>query len=124
MDKAASLPFKLTDQVSVSGTYTSSVSGIIYRDSVGYQVNLNSGAPTGYVQIDVCSDYNPGLPQSGPGSLNNGTWTTVASVSVTSTSFPVTFQLNQLASAFSRLQMVTSSGTAVITTYFTAKSLG
>lgn len=123
MDKAASLPFKLADQVSVSNaTYVSSVSGIIYRDSVGYQINLVSGSPTGYVQVDICSDYNPGLPLSG-GSNNTGTWTTIASVSAAA-SFPITFQLNQLAAAFSRYQFIVSSGTAVHTTYFSAKSLG
>lgn len=128
MDKAVSTQFQILGSVSVSATttITSSVSGIIYRDSVCYQINA-SGAPQGIININASADYSPGLPQGpqGSGQANAGNWATLASISVTAaTAFPVIFDLNQLSMPWTQCQFVSSTGSGVISVWTSAKSLG
>ncbi len=125
MVKEVSPPFLIVSSVSVSGatTFTSSASGVIYRDSIGYQVNW-SGTPIGTFQINGSLDYNPGTPQSN-GALNAGSWVTITSQAVGSgTSQPVLFNLNQLAAPWTQFQFVSSTSSGTLAVYVTAKSLG
>lgn len=75
--KMVSPPFQLCASVSMTGTdvFTSSVTGILYRDVISYQFSW-TGIPSGNFDIQGSNDYNPGLPESA-GSLNNGTWTSI-----------------------------------------------
>lgn len=121
-------PFNIFNSVSVSATqtFTSSNSSVKYLDTVGYQFNL-SGTPTGVLQINGSLDYNPVLPQSADpinGSLS-GTWTTIASVSVSSgTPSPVFFNMNQLGFAWIQSQFISSTATGTLSGWICGKSLG
>lgn len=125
MVKEVSSPFLIIGSLSVSAanTYTSSASSILYRDSVCYQVNA-AGVPTGSLNINGSADYNPGTPQS-TGTLNAGNWTTITTQAIGSgTSYPVLFNLNQLAMPWTQFQFVSSTNTGTISVYVSAKSLG
>ncbi len=125
MLKEISPVFQLMNAVPISGTttYTSSNSQVLYKDSVGYQVNF-TGSPVGVLQVNGSLDFNPGTPQS-RGSLNAGNWTTISSTSITAASpSVVTFNLNQLAAPYVQLQFISSTASGTLTAFFVAKSLG
>lgn len=124
--KEVSSPFNIASNITVSGSgsFISSVSSILYRDSLGYQANLVSGLPVGILQVNTSFDYNPGNPQSA-GGLASGNWTTISSLSVSATTaWPITFNLNQLAMPYAQIQFSGSSGGGVISIFTSAKSLG
>lgn len=127
--KQVSPPFQLCASASMSGTniYISSVTGILYRDSVAYQMTW-TGIPTGTFDVQGSVDYNAGLPQSA-GDLNNGTWTSVAlTPAPTATgsggASNILINMNQLSFPYVRIQYTNSTGSGVMAIYTTAKSLG
>lgn len=124
MLKEVSPPYLVFSSISVTAaTYTSSATGIQYKDSVGYQFAW-TGLITATVNINGSIDFNPGQPQSS-GAVNPGAWTTITSATIGSgTLQPLLFNLNQLAMPWTQIQCVTSSGTGIISAYVTAKSLG
>ncbi len=125
MVKEASLPFQIASLIPTSGTavFTSSASSVIYRDSVGYQVNV-IGNTSGTLNINGSIDYNPGAPQSA-GTANAGNWTTITSTTIGSGSlYPNLFNLNQLAMAWTQLQYTSVSGSGTLSVWTSAKSLG
>lgn len=64
----------LTDGVMTGTTVLTSVpTGIGYRDSISIQL-IWTGTPVGTFSIEGSVNYNPGLPQSGSGPVNAGTW--------------------------------------------------
>lgn len=130
--KTASV-FNIFNNIAVSGsassaaaaTFTSSATSNLYRDNVGYQINF-LGSSTGFIQINACNDYNPQLPQSG-NALNsspNGTWTTLASVSMANALNPILFNLNQVPFAFVQCQFFNGTASGTITGWVASKSLG
>jgi len=121
--KEVSPPFQVVASASVSGlnTFTSSVSGVLYKDVIVYST-VYTGVPTGYIEVQASVDYNQGIPQSA-GGQNNGSWVTIASVSVGSgTPQPIVFNLRQLGLPYTRMQFVSNTSSGVIGTHFTAKS--
>lgn len=130
--KTAALPFNIFNNISVSGsasigaaTFTSSVTALRYLDNVGYQVNF-TGGPTGVLQVNASNDYNPQLPESGnpQNSSLNGTWVTLASLSMATASNPVAFNLNQVPFAYVQCQFISATASGVISGWVTAKGLG
>lgn len=128
-NKAVSLPFQLCSSISMTGTvaFTSSVSSIIYRDSVAYQAAW-TGIPTGSFDVQGSIDFNPGLPESG-GSSNNGTWTSIS----ISPAFNATgsggasfglINLSQLGFAYTRLVYTNSTGSGFLGLWVAGKSFG
>lgn len=112
----------------------SSISNILYKDSVGVQLQWSS-SPTGTFQILVSNDYRPSLIQSeGFGAPNSGTWVPLAIqnpvTGVTATTFstalgsPIAINLNQLAFAWLQVVYTNASGTGTLNGFITAKSLG
>lgn len=128
MIKQASLPFNILGSTTASGTttITCSISSIIYRDSVCYQIN-GSGTPIGTLNINCSADYTPGNPQ-GPQGLqtnNAGNWATIASMSVTATTaFPIIYDINPISMAWIQAQFVSSTSSGVISIWTNAKSYG
>lgn len=127
--KEASLPFNICASVSMSGTtvFTSSVTSIIYRDSISYQFAW-SGIPTGAFDVQGSIDYSPGLPQS-VGPLNAGTWTSIP----ISPSFNATgsggasfglVNMSQLGFAYTRFQYTNSTGSGFLGCWTSGKSFG
>lgn len=128
MVKEVSHQFNILGSTSVSATttVTSSISGIIYRDGICYQINI-SGNPVGILNINCSTDYSPGLPQGpqGTGQARAGNWATVASVSVLGgTPTPIIFDLSPLTLPWAQCQFVSSTGSGVIDVWTTAKSYG
>lgn len=128
MNKEVSPQFNVLGSTSVSATttITSSISSILYRDSISYQFNL-SGVPTGTININCSLDYSPGLPQSanGSGQARAGNWATIASVAVTSaTASPVIFDISPISMPWIQAQFVSSTSSGVISVWSTAKSYG
>lgn len=130
MQKEVSPPFQCFSAAAgnqtMTGTNTiiSLPSTVLYRDTVAYQLQW-TGSPTGTFGVQVSSDYNPGLPQSA-GTQNNGIWTdvTLAPIPTTSGVSSGTINLSQLGSGYVRCYYTNTTGTGVLTGYFTAKSLG
>ena len=124
-DKGITPSFNILGSTTCVGgtTYVSSITGIMYRDSIGYQVN-GVGALTGTINIDTSFDYNPGTPQGG-GVVSPGNWTTIVGQAVSSgTLFPVVFNLNQIAGPYTRLSFVSSTSSGTIAAWVACKSLG
>lgn len=125
MLKEVTPPFLVLNStsVSVTTTYTSSISAVLYKDTVTYQANL-SGAPIGYFQANVSLDYNPGSTQSG-GAANAGNWASLGSVSVSATSTsPVIINYTQVGAPYIQFQFVSSTSNGVIDMRVCGKSLG
>lgn len=126
MGKESSV-FNIFSSVSVSGavTFTSSTTGILYRDDVGYQVNF-TGSPQGVLQINASNDYNPQQPQTAnpQNSSASGNWATLTSVSMANVVSPVLFNLQQLPFAFIQCQFISSTASGVITGWVSTKSVG
>lgn len=128
MLKNAFPPFQVTASASMSGTlaFTSSVSTILYHDSVSLQYNW-TGNPTGNFAVEGSLDYNPGLPQSA-GGQRNGTWNalslspTPAATTTASTSYLV--NLNQLSFPYLRTTYTNSTGSGALGIWVSGKSLG
>lgn len=127
--KHASPPFQLCASVSMSGTtaYTSSVTSIIYRDSISYQAAW-TGIPTGTFDVQGSIDYNPGLPESA-GPTNAGTWDSIPltpSPAATGSGGAnhVLMNLNQLGFAYTKVVYTNSTGSGVMALWTSAKSLG
>lgn len=108
-----------------SGTFTSSVSGTIYRDNIGYQVNF-TGSPQGTLQFNGSNDYNPQLPQTAnpQNSSTNGSWFTFASVSMASVVSPYALNIQNFPFAFIQCQFISSSAVGTLTGWISTKSLG
>jgi len=126
--KNAARPFNIFNAtVSDGQTYTSSNTAITYLDTVGYQINLGGVGPTGVLQINGSNDWNPQLPESAnpQGSSQNGTWVTIASVSIgIGSPNPVFFNMNQLGHAYIQCQFVSSTASGTLSGWLVAKSLG
>lgn len=128
MVKEVSPQFNILGSTSVSATttVTSSISGVLFRDSVCYHFNL-SGAPTGIININCSGDYSPGKPQGpqGTGGLRAGNWATICSVAITAaTTSPVIFDLTPISMPWIQAQFVSSTSSGVIDIWSTAKSYG
>lgn len=127
--KQASLPFQVCASISMSGTNTfiSSVTSIIYRDSVAYQAAW-TGIPTGSFDAQGSIDFNPGLPESG-GSQNNGTWTSIPitpafnATGSGGASFGL-INMSQLGFAYTRMQYTNSTGSGFLAVWVSGKSFG
>ena len=130
--KTAALPFNIFNTIAVSGsasfggaTFTSSITAVRYLDNVGYQINY-TGAPQGVIQVNACNDYNPELPQTGnpQNSSQNGTWITLASLSIVNTVSPIGFNLNQVPFGYVQCQFISSTASGILTGWIAAKGLG
>jgi hypothetical protein len=113
----------------MSGTnvYTSSVTGILYRDSISYQFAW-TGTPSGNFDVQGSIDYNAGLPESA-GSLNAGTWTSipltpVATITGSGGASNVLANLFDLAFPYTRFQYTNSTGSGVLGSWVSGKSFG
>lgn len=107
--------------------YTSSVTGILYRDSISYQFAW-TGTPSGNFDVQGSIDYNPGLPESA-GSLNAGTWTSVplipvATITGSGGAVNVLANLLDLGYPYSRFVYTNSTGSGVLGCWIAAKSFG
>ena len=125
MGKIASV-FNIFSNISVgSATFTSSSTGVIYRDNIGYQVNY-TGSPQGVLQFNGSNDFNPQLPESGnpQGSSQNGNWFTFASVSMANIVSPYALNIDQFPFAFVQCQFVASTAAGTITGWISTKSIG
>lgn len=127
--KSVSPSYKIFDAVSISGTnaVTSSVSNILYRDSVGLQFNW-TGNPTGTVDVQGSIDFSPGLTQNGgrPDVPNAGTWTSITlspSPSVSGSS-SILIDMNNLSFSNIRAVYTNTSGSGTLTGWIVSKSLG
>ncbi len=133
--KEISEPYKIftSGVMSGTGTITSSATGVLYRDTVGIQLQW-TGNPVGTFTVQGSLDYNPGIPQSA-GSLNAGQWFTlpfsnsagaiVTSITIGSGSAqPVGIGIEQIPSAWVQTVYTNSSGSGLLTGYVLAKSLG
>lgn len=130
--KTVSIPYKVWDSLSVTGTSvvtTSSASNILYKDDIGLQYGF-AGNATGQIDVQISNDYNPGLVETG-GGPNSGTWTSL--VQTAPNTLPVTIgsgvtslAIDYVQSGFAwlRTQWTNSSGTGTITYTFVSKSLG
>lgn len=127
MEKAVSLPFNIVSSVTLTGNtiFTSSVSGVQYRDSVAYGLTwTNAHAVSGSASIDLSLDYNPSIPQGG-GTQRNGNWASMVSYSIGSgTVQPLIFNLAQVACPWSRVNLAIASGSATFNVFVMAKSWG
>lgn len=123
--KNVNLPFQVTASASMSGTtvYVSSVTNVMYHDSVAVQYNW-TGNPTGTFQIEGSVDYNPGLPQTG--AMNAGKWNALSlsptPTTTSSTSYLV--NMNQLSFSWLRTVYTNSTGSGVLAIWVCGKSLG
>lgn len=128
--KQVSPPFNLCASVSMTGTtqFISSVTGILYRDSLSYQFAW-TGTPSGSFDVQGSIDYNQGLPESA-GSLNQGTWTSIPltpAATVTGSSGASNILANiSLFTGFpySRVVYTNSTGSGVFGVWVCAKSVG
>lgn len=113
----------------MSGTtaYTSSVTSIVYRDSIAYQFAW-TGVPTGAFDVQGSIDYNPGLPQSA-GQQNQGTWTSIPispafnATGSGGSSFGLV-NMSQLGFTYTRFVYTNSTGSGVLAAWTSAKSFG
>lgn len=124
--KITAPPFNIFNNILGSATFTSSATSILYKDTVGYQVNF-TGVSAGTLQINGSNDYNPNLPQSADpfNASQSGTWVTLASTSIgTGTPNPIFFNMNQLGMAWIQCQYIASSGTGTLSGWIVGKSLG
>lgn len=128
--KTVSHPFQIFNAVAVSGTQvvTSSVTNVLYRDSVALQFSY-SGNCTGNFDVQSSIDYGQGQPQSTGLSEQQftGTWTSLnlsPAASISSGSTNILVNTNQLGFAALRTVYTNSSGTGTITGWTSAKSLG
>lgn len=130
--KNVGLPFQIFNNILVSGsasvgvaTFTSSATAVQYKDNVGYQINF-TGTPFGVLQINASNDYNPQLPESGNpfNSSTNGNWVTLTSISISTASSPVGFNLNQVPFAFIQCQFISGTASGSLTGWVTSKGLG
>lgn len=128
--KAVSHPFQLFNANAVSGLLqvTSSVTNILYRDSVALQFSY-TGNVTGNFDVQGSIDYGQGQPQST--GLNEqqftGTWTSLnlsPAATISSGTFNIMVNANQLSFAALRTVYTNSSGSGTITGWECAKSLG
>ncbi len=135
MNKEVSQVYGILTNGVMSGlsTITSSATGVIYRDTVGFQFQW-TGNPVGVFTIQESLDYNPGTPQSG-GAFNAGNWTTISfqttggsivtSIAIGSGSAqPISIRINQTAAPWIQAVYTNSTASGVLTGFVTAKSLG
>jgi hypothetical protein len=118
-------PFLVLSSTSVSGTtvYVSSISAVLYKDTIVYQSNI-SGSPQGTMEALVSLDYNPGTPQSGGTSIL-GNWASIGSVSIVSTTTsPVVLQYQQVGAPWIKFQFTSTTASGVIDVRVSGKSLG
>jgi hypothetical protein len=128
MNKQASPQFQILGSTSVSSTttITSSATGMLYRDSICYQINA-SGSPIGTININASADYTPGNPQGPQGlqSNNAGNWASIASTSVIAgTAFPIIWDIGPISMPWTQVQFVSSTSSGVISVWTSAKSYG
>ena len=129
--KLSSPPFQVAASISMSGTsvFISSVTGILYRDSLCYQFAW-TGIPTGAFDIQGSVDYNAGLPQSGfPVNGGGGTWTSITlSPAPTSNgsggATNILINMSQLSFPYIRAQYTNSTGSGFLGVWTSAKSFG
>lgn len=107
-------PFKILDNVALSGSFTSSTTNIQYLDHVAYQlaVSIPSGTNTGTFTVEV--------------SIDGTTWDTLTLDPVIAplTSVSTTISVNMINLVFPliRLRFTAGSGTdGHVTAYLTAK---
>lgn len=133
--KEVSYPYPILTNGVMSGanTITSSATGVLYRDTVGYQFQW-TGNPVGAFTIQASLDYNPGLPQSA-GAYNAGQWFTlpfqnsvgaiVTSISIGSGSAqPVGIGIAQCPAPWIQAVYTNSTASGVLSGFVAAKSLG
>lgn len=128
-----STPFNIFSNISVSGStsqgsyaFVSSVTGFSYQDNIGYQVDF-VGSTQGVLQVSASINYNPQLPESANmlGSSANGTWFTLASISMANAVSPVGFNLNQVPYSFIRCEFISGTSNGTLTSGFVmSKGLG
>lgn len=132
MSHKQSSNFNIFTTILVSGsasigqaTFTSSATGVNYRDNIGYQINF-TGSPQGTLQFNGSNDYNPALPQSATtlGYSVNGNWFTFASVSMASIVSPYALNINQFPFQFIQCQVLSGTSSAVMTGWISTKSIG
>ena len=128
--KSVSIPYQIFNAAAVSGTsvVTSSVTNVLYRDSLALQFEY-TGNITGTFDVQGSIDYGQGQPQSTGWNQNNntGTWTSVnlsPAAVVSSGTLSILVNMNQIAFAALRTVYTNSSGTGTITGYTCGKSLG
>ncbi len=107
--------------------FISSVTSILYRDSISYQWAW-TGIPTGNFDVQGSLDFNPGLPESA-GSLNNGTWTSVTLTPVANATgsgggTQILANLSQLGFPYIRFAYTNSTGSGVLGAWTSGKSYG
>lgn len=128
--KSVSHPYQIFASTAVSGTQavTSSVTNVLYRDSVAFQFSW-TGNPQGTFDIQASIDYGQGTPQSKGlnESVNVGTWTSLTlspSATIGSGTLSIMVNANQLSFAAVRTVYTNSTGSGVLTGWTCAKSLG
>ena len=118
-------PFVVLGSTSVSGTnvYVSTISAVLYKDTIVYQSNL-SGSPQGTMEAYVSLDYSPGYPQTG-GIQAAGNWASIGSVSIgPTTTSPVILQYQQVGAPWIKFQFTSTTASGVIDVRVAGKSLG
>lgn len=128
--KSVSHPFQIFNAVPVSGTtqVVSSVTNVLYRDSVALQFTY-SGNVTGNFDVQGSIDDGQGQPQSTglDQTQNTGTWTSLVlspAATISSGSTNILVNANQLSFSALRTVYTNSSGSGTITGWTCAKSLG
>lgn len=117
--------FNIFNAVVGTSTFTSSVTSVLYRDDIGYQINF-TGTPAGVIQFNGSNDYNPQTPQSGNllGSSQTGNWFTFASVSGAAISSPYALNINQFPFAFIQCQVGSMTSALTCNGFVSTKSVG
>lgn len=130
MSKTVSIPFQIFNANAVSGTtaVTSSVTNILYRDSVACQFSW-TGTPQGSFDIQGSIDYGQGNPQStGQNQAAfTGTWTSLVfspALTIGSGTTNILVNMNQLSFTSLRTVYTNSTSSGAITGWTCAKSLG
>jgi hypothetical protein len=127
--KSVTPPFQVIGSLSVSGTnaYVSSVTNILYRDSISLQYHW-TGNPQGSIDVQGSVNYSPGIPQAAgvKETANAGTWTsiTLSPSATVSGSSSILINMNQLAFPFIRTVYTNSSGSGILSAWVSGKSLG
>lgn len=127
--KSVTPPYQVINSASVSGTsvIVSSVTNILYRDSVALQFEW-TGNPVGAIDIQGSVNYSPGLIQSGgvKETANAGVWTslTLSPPATVIGSSTILINMNQLSFSFIRSVYTNSTGSGVLSGWVCGKSLG
>lgn len=122
-------PKLVMDEADVSVDVNSDPTNVEYQDNVSYQISW-TGTPSGVIDVQFSNDYNPNRQNPALPRNDTGSWSSIGLLDSAGNPIdpsvvvsPYTIDLNQIASAWVRVQYVATAGAGDMSVVVTAKGL-